>query len=278
MKSFEDRVCVVTGAASGIGKALVKKLYDSGAKVAVNDINVVGLEQLKSELGASDDRFWSMPVDTSKQDQVLAFRDAAMAHYGTVHLVINNAGIALGAVAIQDIDDDDFRKIMDVNFWGMVYGTKAFLPELMKHNGEAAIVNVSSLFGLLGISYQGPYCSSKFAIKGYTESLRMEMLHQKNQLLVSTVHPGGVKTAIARNSILPKGKENKSQVDQTDDFEKYFITTPESAANTILAGIKKRKNRIVVGRDAIFMDRLNRLLPRSYSRIFVKYFGAAIKI
>ena len=267
MKSFKDKVAVVTGAGgSGIGRALALALAAEGAKLAISDVKEETLDETISMLKAMNATVDAHAFDVADRAAMYRFADAVADKYGQVDLVINNAGVALGRVTAMDVDYDDFDWIMGINFWGMVYGSKAFLPHLVKRT-EATLVNVSSLFGLMGVAYQVPYCTSKFAIRGFTESLRMEMMALSPQVTVTSVHPGGIKTNIVKSSRwnpnIPKEDRERDQ----KNFEKLFITTPETAAKVIIKGIKKKRPRVLIGRDAKFPDKIIRLFPGLYTKI-----------
>jgi len=178
-------------------------------------------------------------------------------------------------VTIEDLDYKDLEWVMNINFYGMVYGTKTFLP-LLKKQSEAALVNISSLFGIAGIGQQGAYCASKFAIRGFTESLRMEALLDFPNVLIHTVHPGGIKTSIAKNSKWVGEIPSKAEMEKiTRRFEKLFITTAESAAATIVKGIQKKKSKILIGKDAKRLDLMVRLMPTGYSKFVANQFKKA---
>ncbi|MEQ9509823.1 MAG: SDR family NAD(P)-dependent oxidoreductase, partial [Alloalcanivorax xenomutans] len=179
-------------------------------------------------------------------------------------------GVALGA-SVEEMSYEDFEWLMGINFWGVVYGTKAFLPHL-KAAGEGHIVNVSSVFGLIGVPTQSAYNAAKFAVRGFTESLRQELEIENGGVSCTTVHPGGIKTNIARNARMGSGMEKITGTDADKarrDFEKLFRTTPEEAARTILKGVRANKRRVLIGSDALAIDGMQRLLPTSYQRLMV---------
>jgi short-subunit dehydrogenase len=205
-------------------------------------------------------------VDVAKREAVHDWADAVARELGAVHVVVNNAGVALGAT-IEDTRYEDFEWLMNINFWGVVYGTKAFLPHL-RAAGEGHIVNVSSVFGLIGVPTQGAYNAAKFAVKGFTEALRQELEVESVPIGVTCVHPGGIKTNIARNA---RVTHRKGWTDErsTSDFEKSFSTTPEKAAADILSAILKNRRRQLIGGDAVFIDLMQRMLPTLYQRLVV---------
>lgn len=267
MKNLKDKVVVVTGVGSGIGRELAIQLKREGAKLAVNEFNFQTLNETVQMLGDKSDSVLTSCFDVSDRNAFYEFADSVIAHFGKVDCIINNAGVALGGVTTEDIDYKDFEWIVGINMWGMIYGTKAFLP-IIRKQGEGSIVNVSSVFGLFGVANNTAYCTTKFAIRGFTESLRMEMHAYSPQVIVSSVHPGGIKTNIARSSKTPIGAKEASQDainNEIEEVEKQFITTSSDAAAIIIKGIKDKKERILIGSDAKKADRLVRLFPVKYT-------------
>ena len=259
MKNFKDKVAVITGAGSGIGRALAKELAASGAKLALSDINEAGLKQTAKDLGLAEDRLLTKVLDVADRQAFYDFADDVVNHFGYANMIFNNAGVALGAT-VEDMSYDDFEWLMNINFWGVVYGTKAFLPYL-KQSGEGHIINVSSIFGLVGIPTQSAYNAAKFAVRGFTESLRIELEMEGRPVSC---------TSIAKAARMSEGVEritgaNKEQSIQ--DFEKLFRTTPEEAASTILKGVRGNKRRVLIGSDAVAVDTMQRLLPTSYQKL-----------
>ncbi len=243
MKSFESKVVVITGAASGIGRALALNFAGLGAKLALNDFNDTGLQETMSLLPKGTDAFASA-FDVSKKDLMFGFADAVVARYGRVDVMINNAGVAIAAHRADEVSIADYEWIMGINLWGMMYGSLAFLPHLRKQS-ESSLVNVSSIFGLHGIPSQAPYVTTKFAIRGFTESLALEEDVHGTGVAVSSVHPGGIQTNIARAA---RGAEKDPEA--IAKFEMNLRTTPDRAAKIIIAGIRRKKARILVGADA----------------------------
>lgn len=269
MKVLENRVAVITGAASGIGKALAEQLAAAGCRLAISDVNSKDLEALAKALRANGHEVHSEKLDVADRQAFYDYAERVHAHYGQVNLVINNAGVALGAT-VEDMNYDDFDWLMGINFWGVVYGTKAFLPYL-KEAEEGHIVNISSVFGLVGIPTQSAYNAAKFAVRGFTESLRMELEIEGSRVSCSCVHPGGIKTNIARNARM----NDVSHITGADaeksiaDFEKMFRTTAADAASTIINGVRRNKRRILIGGDAYAIDTMQRTLPTLYQRLIV---------
>lgn len=257
-KPFKQRCIVITGAGSGIGRALAMKLDRADARLALADKDPVALQQLNDATGH---RHLLQELDVADRDAVYAFAATVESELGGADMVINNAGVAVSQT-IAELNYDDFDWIFNINFWGMVYGSKAFLPQLMQRR-QAALVNVSSLFGLLSVPTQGAYNASKFAIRGFTEALRAEL--QGSPVTVHSVHPGGVRTNIARNARLYQAPGGITGAESGADlFARISVTDAERAADIILKGIERKRPRILVGPDAKLLDLLQRVLPTAY--------------
>lgn len=264
MQSFANKVVVVTGAASGIGRALAQQLSGDGAHLALSDVNMAGLEETKASLKGSG-KVTLHTLDVADRAAWEAYAETVIADHGQVDAIVNNAGVALSQT-IEKMSYEDIEWIMNINFWGVVYGTKTFLP-LLKERPEAAIINISSIFGIIALPTQSAYNASKFAVRGFTESLRQEL--KNTNVMVTTVHPGGIKTNIVRNGRMETSLAgDKSQAEQEKDFDKMAKTTPAQAATTILNGTLKGKRRILIGADARAMDRTQRMFPIRYTDIF----------
>jgi short-subunit dehydrogenase len=268
MQGFAGKVAVVTGAGSGIGQALAIELARSGAKLAISDVDTEGLastEQQVKLIGASvkADR-----LDVTERETFLRYADEVNDHFGTVNQVYNNAGITV----FGDIEISQFKEIervMDVDFWGVVNGTKAFLPHLIA-SGDGHVINVSSTFGLYAVPYQAAYSSAKFAVRAFTQALHMEMSLAGHPVKVSTVYPGATKTAFVRNMT---AAEKLGDVD-LKTFEKgLWTTSPEKAAHVILNGVRKNRVRILIGPDTRLFDVLARVTGPRYQRIVPKLLG-----
>jgi NAD(P)-dependent dehydrogenase (short-subunit alcohol dehydrogenase family) len=267
MRTLDGKVVVITGAGSGIGRELALQAADRGARLAISDWDEVGLMETAER--ARNRR--AREVRTDKLD----VRDrAAMRQYaagvaeelGTVNVLVNNAGVALHG-DFEETGYEDFEWVMDVNFWGVVQGTKEFLPHLIA-SGDGHLVNISSLFGLLGMPGQSAYNASKFGVRGFTEALRQEMLVARHPVGVSCVHPGGIKTAIARNARTTASHDQAAVARFFD--RKLARTSAEDAARTIIDGMLAGKPRIVVGTDAKALDLFVRILGPRYQKVVAR--------
>lgn len=269
MSFFSSGISVVTGAGSGIGRALAQQLASAGSALALADIDEAGLQETAQSLeksGAPDATAKNRPLltthvmDVAQEESVKSFAADVSARHGRVTLLINNAGVSLHG-DFDEISLDDFRRVMDINFWGTVYGVKYFLP-LLKREPRAHIVNLSSVFGIIAPAGQIPYAASKFAVRGFTEALRHEL--EGSNICMSCVHPGGIRTPIARHSRLGSGASAAKREENIARFERLARTPPEKAAAVILRGVERRSPRILIGVDAYQIDVLQRLRPASY--------------
>jgi len=269
MKELLGKVVVLTGVGSGIGRELAIALSQQKVKLALNDIDEAKLDETIALCRHNGSDIFSYAFDVSSKEEWKVFRDKVIAQYGHVDIVINNAGVALGNYTIDEVSLEDFEWLMGINFWGMVYGTKFFLEDL-KSRKESAVVNISSVFGLGGVARNGPYCASKFGIRGFTETLRMEALLSYPHVQVHSVHPGGIKTNIARKAPWnPVYSELEKQA-QLKETEAAFVTTPAAAAKTIIKGIRSNRSKILIGKDAWLFDKIIRLFPVGYTKVVAK--------
>ncbi|MBB3045988.1 NADP-dependent 3-hydroxy acid dehydrogenase YdfG [Litorivivens lipolytica] len=264
MFSLKDKVIAITGAGSGIGYALTELALDAGAKVAASDIKPDALAALAARYRQ---QLHQAVLDVSDREAFAEWSREVVAHFGCCDVIINNAGVSLSS-RVQSMKRDDLEWIMNINFWGVVNGVEAFLPHLLTRP-EAVVVNISSLFGLMAVPSQSAYNAAKFAVRGYSESMRQDL--RDTSVKVVTVHPGGVKTNIVAN-----GKHYESldgSHTNTEEsaamFERIASTTPQRAAEIILRGVEKGKPRVLIGRDAILLDLLQRFLPGLYDRLTV---------
>lgn len=268
MISFKSRLAVITGAGSGIGRALALTLAKEGALLALADINeesVAAVAQEAEAAGAPKAKHWTL--DVVDENAWLSFADEVEQELGMADLLFNNAGIArMGR--FEHTESEAFQKVVDVNFWGVVYGTRAFLPQIKLRQG--VFVNISSLFGLIGVPGNTHYCASKFAVRGFNESIRQEFA--EFGVHVASVHPGGIHTNIANSAEFDEGSEDREALLKRSN-EKFLVMPPEKAADIILNGVRKRKHRILVGNDAKLLSFVQRLLPASYPKIMQRFLG-----
>jgi len=275
MDRLQGRVAAVTGAASGIGRALACELVALGCEVAISDVDDGGLEETRALAtargGPRAPKITTAHVDVADRAAVFAWADAVARDHGRVNVVVNNAGVALAAL-VDGMRHEDFVWLMGINFWGVVHGTQAFLPHL-RRAGEGHVVNVSSVFGLIGVPGQAAYNAAKFGVRGFTEALRQELELEPSGVSCTCVHPGGIRTNIVRSSRLGEmGTLGRSRDAAVDEFERIARTSPEAAARAIIDGIRRNRRRVLIGADAHVIDSVQRLLPTAYQRLLV---GAA---
>ena len=252
----------ITGAASGIGRALAIEFAGRGCDLALADRDEAGLKALAAEIGR-ERKISVHRVDVGEPDDIAQFASEATATHPALNILVNNAGVALLG-QFEEIDQAQMKWLFDINFWGVVHGTRAFLPHL-KTLPEAHIVNVSSIFGIIAPPGQSAYAAAKFAVRGFSESVRHELAMAESKVKLSVVHPGGVATSIARSSRTGVGvTDNARRSQMIERFENAAKTTPKDAALRIIKGIERNEPRILIGNDARFMDLLQRFRPGTY--------------
>lgn len=274
MKTIEHSTAVITGAGSGIGRHLALQLAERGANLALSDIDQTGLAETVALIDTSAVEVHQQTLDVANKQSVFDYAQTLSSNFTEINILINNAGVALNTGTFENTTLDEFEWLMSINFFGVIYGTKAFLP-LLKDASWGHIVNVSSLFGILGVPGQSAYNASKFAVRGFTEALRQELDMTTSSVSCTCVHPGGVKTNIAKNSRASEQPHSLSSqetdgllIGSAEDFDKIAKTTAESAANQIINAIENNQRRALIGRDAKLLDWVQRHFPSQYPRVF----------
>lgn len=272
MRSFEGKVAAITGAASGMGRELAIELAKQHCHLAISDVNDAGLEETARLVRAFGVNVTLSHVDVAQRDAVFDWAEQVVQAHGRVHLIFNNAGVALSSL-LETVSEADFQWIVGINFWGVVHGTQAFLPHLVK-SGEGHIINTSSIFGLMAVPTMGPYCVTKFAVRGFTETLRMELELAGSCVSATSVHPGGIRTHIAQsarvdNSLTTLGMSDLEAA--RTQFDTLLNTTSaNSAARQILRAVQRNQRRALIGPDARFMDKVLRFLASWYQPLVVR--------
>jgi short-subunit dehydrogenase len=266
---LRDRTAVVTGAAGGIGRAVSVSLARRGCHLALADIDAQGLDATAAQVRALGVRASVHRLDVSDAGAVAAFPAAVLAEHGGVDVLVNNAGVALGGT-FEQVSDDDFEWLFGINFWGVVRMTRAFLP-LLRARDEARLVNLSSVFGLIAPPGQAAYAASKFAVRGFSEALRHEL--EGSPVGVTVVHPGGVATSIAENARAPRDATPEQIAREKAVFRRALRLSPDVAGETIVRGIERRQDRVLVGNDARALAAIVRLAPVSYWRLIRSRLG-----
>ena len=264
---LERRTAVVTGAAGGIGRAIAVSLARRGCHLALADIDEGGMADtadLTRGVRVSRHR-----IDVADREAVAEFPNAVAAEHGGVDVLVNNAGVAVGGT-FEQVSDEDFEWLFEINFWGVVRMTRAFLP-LLRASGDARVVNLSSAYGLIAPPQQAAYAASKFAVRGFSEALRHEL--EGSGIGVTVVHPGGVNTSIAENARVPAGISEEEIARRRKKYRKLLRLPPEIAGETIVRGIEQRQARVLVGSDAKVISLVARLLPASYWKLLARRAG-----
>lgn len=267
MKNFKNKVAAITGAGSGMGQQLAVLLAKAGCHLSISDVNEKGLAETVELLKKYDVRVTTKKVNVADRDQVKAWAADTVQNHGSVNMIFNNAGVALGST-VEGASYEDLEWIMGINFWGVVYGTKEFLP-LIKKSGEGHIINTSSLFGLTAQPTQSAYNSSKFAVRGFTESLRQELDIEKSGVSALCVHPGGIRTNIANDARMNESLKSLGMNPEksAQAFNKFLRMPAEDAAQQILDAVLQNKRRLLIGNDAKAIDIMQRILPASYQKV-----------
>jgi len=272
MKDFKNKVAAITGSASGIGRSLAVELARRGCHLSLSDINELELVHTAELARAHGVTVTTARLDVANRDAVVAWATQTQAEHGKVNLVFNNAGVSLAAPA-ETARQQDFEWIMGINFWGVVNGSQAFLP-FLRASGEGHVVNISSLCGLMALPTQGAYNASKFAVRGYTEALRIELEIERAPVSATCIHPGGVATNIALASRVDESVHAVTGIGaerlKKRAHRMIQATSADDAARQILRGVERSARRVLVGSDARWMDRMVRLLGSSYQRVVVK--------
>jgi short-subunit dehydrogenase len=270
MTAIAGSTAAVTGAASGIGRSLAIELAARGCNLALADRDGAALQAVAGEIAKAYSRKVTTHVfDVSDARAIAEFAEAATTAHPTLNILINNAGVALMGT-FAEIDLSQMEWLIDINFWGVVRGTRAFLPHLSLQR-RSHIVNLSSIFGIIAPPGQCSYAAAKFAVRGFSESLRHELQAAKSPVRLSVVHPGGIATHIARNSRTGSGiTDNERRAKSIERFEAVAKTTPQQAALRIIKGIEKDEPRILIGSDARMMDLLQRFRPTTYWKVLTR--------
>lgn len=266
---FSGRVAAITGAGSGIGRALAIELARRGTHLALSDVDTTGLAETVAACEGRGVKVSSSQIDVADRDAVFAWADKVVEDHGRVNLVFNNAGVALGA-PIESMAIADLEWLMGVNFWGVVHGTQAFLPHL-KAAGDGHVINISSVFGLISIPTQSAYNAAKFGVRGFTDALRMELEVADCGVSCTTIHPGGVRTNIARRArVDPELADRAGPGGIGAEFDRIARTTPDKAAQQILKAVERNRRRALIGPDAKVIDVISRLPAGLYQRVLVQ--------
>ncbi|TGK12380.1 SDR family NAD(P)-dependent oxidoreductase [Leptospira fletcheri] len=267
MKNFKNKVAAITGAGSGMGRELAIQLAEQGCHLALSDVNESGLAEtirIIKDRNQNNVIITGQKLDVADRSAVFQWASQVAKDHNKVNLIFNNAGIAFGST-IEGFEEKDFKRVIDINFWGVVHGTQAFLPYL-KTSGEGHVINTSSVFGIIAVPGTSAYNASKFAVRGFTETLRQELDVMKCGVSATSVHPGGIQTAIAKSSQINESLKSLGMDPNVakDKMAAQFITTPKKAASVILKGVRKNSRRVLIGPDAGFADLMQRIFPGAY--------------
>ena len=267
MKNFKNKVAAITGAGSGMGQQLAVLLAKAGCHLSISDVNEKGLAETVELVKPYNVRVTSKKVNVAKLEEVRAWAADTMQNHGSVNMIFNNAGVALGST-VEGANYEDLEWIMGINYWGVVYGTKEFLPYIKK-TGEGHIINTSSLFGLTAQPTQSAYNSSKFAVRGFTESLRQELDIENCGVSALCVHPGGIRTNIANDARMNDSLKSLGMNPEKSAkaFNKLLRMPAEDASQQILDAVLKNKRRLLIGNDAKAIDLMQRILPTGYQKV-----------
>ncbi|RKG30706.1 SDR family NAD(P)-dependent oxidoreductase [Acinetobacter tianfuensis] len=267
MKNFKNKVAAITGAGSGIGQQLAVLLAKQGCHLSLSDVNEQGLAATAALVKDSNVRVTTKKVNVAKLEEVRAWAQDTVQNHGSVNMIFNNAGVALGST-VEGASYEELEWIVDINFWGVVYGTKEFLP-MIKKTGDGHIINISSLFGLTAQPTQSAYNATKFAVRGFTESLRQELDMENVGVSALCVHPGGIRTNIANAAKMNDSLKSLGMHPEKSAkaFNKLLRCPPEEAARQILEAVQRDKRRLLIGNDAKALDLIQRVLPTGYQKI-----------
>lgn len=243
MQKLKNKVVVITGAGNGIGRSLAILFAKHGAKLALNSRTLKNLNQTAGLLNLEKEQLFTKAFDISNKESVFDFSKDVADYFGHVDILINNAGVAITGLTFEELEVEDFEWIFSINYMGVIYTSKAFLPLLKNNKEESTLVNISSVFGLVPMVLKTPYCSTKYAITGFTDCLRMEL--ESSSVNVMGVYPGGVKTGVTKNAL-----KAENSPEYAKEFEKKLKMAPEKAAQLILDGILNKKEKVIIGNDA----------------------------
>ena len=267
---LNDKVAAITGAGSGIGRATALCLAGHGVHLSLSDVDARGLAETARLLGGMPVKVTTAVVDVADRAAVEQWARLSVEQHGRVNIVINNAGVVVNAT-VETLTHEALEWLMNINFWGVVNGTQAFLPWL-KQADEGLVVNISSVFGIVGVPTQGAYNASKFAVRGFSEALAQELDIAGSKVRCCCVHPGGIRTNIVRSSrTIAGGSYLDDATRATALFDRLAATTAEQAARTLVDGIRRDKRRILIGPDATLIDLAQRLMPVMYQKILAAF-------